>query len=117
MAYLVLTAHFVGDFICQSDWMAQGKSKRLLPLAVHVLVYAVVLLIAVSLVQYRGLMPAGLWTWVAVNAAAHFATDFVTSRINSRLWQAKEVHWFFVGVGADQLMHQVTLLVTARWWL
>ena len=142
--YVLLVAHFVGDFICQSDWMAQNKSKRWDALALHVLVYAGVL----------GLFL--LWTptdaellLIAVNAAAHFMQDAITSRINARLWfingvrvrdKFKDVelsegarledaaasyevvyndnrHWFFVGIGADQLLHYVTLFVTAGWWL
>ena len=26
-------------------------------------------------------------------------------------------HWFFVAIGADQLLHTVVLMVTAKWWL
>jgi hypothetical protein len=44
--------------------------------------------------------------------ALHFVTDAITSRINSRLWAAKNVHWFFVGIGADQLLHAYALAWT-----
>jgi hypothetical protein len=36
----------------------------------------------------------------------------VTSRITSRLWQEEREHDFFVVVGFDQLIHQVTLAAT-----
>ena len=35
-----LVAHAVGDYILQSDWMANEKTKRSLAAAVHALTYA-----------------------------------------------------------------------------
>ena len=84
--------------------------------------------------------------FVLVNAVAHFVTDAVTSRMISRFWFVKGIrvknamwsrsvvqlaghaayavdydmfkrHWFFVMLGADQLVHYVTLFVTAEYFL
>lgn len=121
--YVLLVAHFVADFVCQSDWMAQNKSKRWDALALHVAVYAMALMVTLMLglwMAWGGDTELGgsPWLWfMGVNAVAHFVQDAITSRINSRLWQAKQVHWFFVGIGFDQLLHYVTLFVTAGWWL
>lgn len=143
--YVLLVAHFVGDFICQSDWMAVNKSQRWDALALHVAVYTTVLFFAAgaiaSLPNVSDELPV---LWLAVNAAAHFVQDAITSRINARLWFIDGVrikpdlrdgtyagsglgrmevaynnkrHWFFVGIGADQLLHYITLFVTAGWWL
>ena len=140
--YVLLVAHFVGDFLCQSDWMALNKSKSWWALTMHVGVYTSMLMLAMGYAQqeFWSLAP---WLWLAVNALAHFAQDAITSRINARLWfirwhqwgtlvqpvggggtryvNTAEVlptrHWFFVGIGADQLLHYVTLFVTAGWWL
>lgn len=114
LIYVLLVAHFVGDFILQSDWMAIHKSKRWDALAFHVLAYGGVL--AVVVVVVPGDSPQALW-FLAANMAAHFVQDAITSRINARLWMADQRHWFFVGIGADQLLHYVTLFVTAGWWL
>lgn len=151
MIYLLLVAHFVGDFICQSDWMATNKSKRFEALGFHVLVYSFVLL---------GIMGLGMWllldmggqpvrpliSFILINAAAHLATDAVTSQLTSKFWffrreegiwvQAEysvpkhwktlinpwtpidgKRHWFFVLIGLDQLIHYVTLVATAEWLL
>jgi hypothetical protein len=35
-----LILHLLGDYIFQSDWMAQQKTKRHLPAFIHALVYA-----------------------------------------------------------------------------
>ena len=152
--YILLVAHFVGDFIYQSDWMALNKSKRWDALAAHVAAYMTVLI--VCLVPFVGTLgePSHandlVYLFLAVNAVAHFVQDAITSRINAKLWfidgvrekngpngprgvfgpssfagltQYFEVayndkrHWFFVGIGADQLLHYVTLFVTAGWWL
>lgn len=143
---VLLAAHFVGDFLCQTDWMALNKSKRWDALAAHVAVYALVLIVTIGFFATPGYPPL---IWVAVNALAHFVTDAITSRITSRLWFLKMTpavkgwrvlegnastgvsreetaywmddlgtrHWFFVAIGADQLIHYVTLVVTASWWL
>ncbi|HEY1810624.1 MAG TPA: DUF3307 domain-containing protein [Acidobacteriaceae bacterium] len=39
-----LLAHLVGDYLLQSDWMAQNKRRSWLPAAVHALVYSVAFL-------------------------------------------------------------------------
>lgn len=121
LVYSLLVAHFVGDFICQSDWMAINKSKRWDALGVHVAVYILALWVVTTGMMvafgYGGETIPDLWTWLGVNVLAHFVQDAITSRINSRLWVANQRHWFFVGIGADQLLHYVTLFVTAGWWL
>lgn len=111
--YVLLVAHFVADFVCQTDWMAQNKSKRWDALALHVAVYGAVLGAFAMFAVGR----IGITAFLLPNILAHFAQDAITSRINSRFWQAKQVHWFFVGIGADQLLHYVTLFATAGWWL
>lgn len=99
---VMLTIHFVADFLLQSDWMAQGKSKAWRPLLTHTAIYSACFL-------WFGL-PFALVTF-----ATHTAQDYITSRINARLWGAKQVHWFFVGIGFDQLLHAYTLALTYFW--
>lgn len=98
----LLVVHFVADFMLQTDWQAQNKSKNNVALLRHTLVYALCF------------YPLGV-TFVLVTFATHTLTDYITSRINSKLWAAKKVHYFFVGVGADQLIHFGTLALTYRW--
>lgn len=85
--YVLLVAHFVGDFICQSDWMALNKSKSWDALAWHVAVYMFAMACVVGAIT-GGLHtnPDALLNWIGVNALAHFAQDAITSRITSRLW-------------------------------
>lgn len=119
----LLLAHFVGDFILQTDEMALNKSKNWGALFLHCGAY---------------ILPFVLWgpLFVAVTFAAHFVTDAITSRITSKLWfitlaPRSEVnknlrwpyfakvaegkrHWFFVMIGFDQLIHFATLALTYR---
>jgi hypothetical protein len=46
---------------------------------------------------------------------AHFATDYVTSRISKKFFDAKDYHNGFVVVGFDQVLHYVQLLATFIW--
>lgn len=113
----LLVVHFFADFVFQSHWMASNKSKSIEALGTHVGVYTVTLLVcsvplAVALPISNGSL---VLFWVAANGAAHFATDYVTSRINARLWEQKRIHGFFVGVGADQLIHSLTLGLSLAW--
>lgn len=110
LALAILLAHFVGDFLFQSDRVATGKSKSWLVLTEHVVCYAVAFL------PFTWTYRIETWIqWFALNMAAHFLTDAVTSRWTSRLYLAGKRHWFFVVIGLDQLIHAATLLTTAAW--
>ena len=110
----LLGVHWLGDFVLQSHWMSMNKSKRLDALAIHVATYTTTLLLGSGLLF--GVDKLGrLALFVGVNGGLHFATDFVTSKITSRLWDQQREHLFFVMLGFDQLVHQVTLVATV--WL
>jgi Protein of unknown function (DUF3307) len=108
----LLAVHWVADFVLQSHWMASNKSKSNRALSVHVAVCTIALCIATPLIFFNR-SPAEWLGFVAVNGALHFATDYCTSRWSSRLWAKQDWHNFFVVIGLDQLIHQVTLGVTA----
>jgi hypothetical protein len=40
-----LVAHIAGDYVLQSDWMAQGKTRHLVPALVHALIYGLPFLV------------------------------------------------------------------------
>lgn len=124
----ILTIHFVADFMLQSDWMALNKSKDNRALGTHVLIYTVALLFGaiplMPILGHRGGSIVGLW--VVANGVAHFATDWCTSRLNKWLIPkdtagkpdlGQSWHWFYVGIGFDQLIHTWTLGLTMAWLL
>ncbi len=116
----LLAIHWVGDFFLQSHWMSLNKSKRNDVLAMHVGVYTATLFAGSGLIfvllggfrYYSYEVPA----FALINGILHFGTDYVTSRITSYLWRKERIHDFFVMIGVDQFIHQVTLAVT-MWWI
>lgn len=100
LAVIAIWAHWLADFVLQSDVMAKSKSSSVKWLSYHVLVYTAVLWAVFG------------WKYAAINGAAHFIVDFATSKINSKLWGAGERHWFFVTIGVDQSIHMSILLLT-----
>jgi Na+/phosphate symporter len=100
---LLVWCHFVGDFILQTSYMATNKSKSNRVLTTHVLVYSLPFLLFGPL-------------FALITMVLHFMTDWVTSRITSKLWWYEDKHWFFVVVGADQAIH-FTCLFGLYYWM
>lgn len=104
----VLLCHWVSDFVLQSDWQAKNKSTSLTALLAHTVTYTM-----------AWIFPA-FFLFGAVNAliflgvtfVCHTITDYFTSKLNTKLWNEKKVHWFFVSVGFDQVLHYTQLFYT-----
>ena len=118
----ILLAHFIADFTLQSDWMAKNKSSDNLALSYHVLAYTTALgaFMVAAVVLFVGKPAHGyeiVVLWAAANGALHWITDYITSRINKALWESGNTHNFFVGIGFDQYIHYMTLVLTAKWMI
>jgi hypothetical protein len=103
---MLLAVHWIGDFVLQSHWMASNKSKNPFALLAHVGVYTAVLAFA-SVAMFGGSEVTA--RFVVANAALHFLTDRFSSMTTARLWAKQDWHNFFVVIGFDQLIHQLTL--------
>jgi hypothetical protein len=113
----IMFLHWVADFVAQSDWMARNKSKKMWPLFCHCATYGIVMLFGMIFADMSfGLGVSALYTtlWALFNATAHFLIDGVTSRVNSWLWEKKDVHNFFVSIGFDQYIHFLLLALSAK---
>lgn len=108
---ILLSVHFVADFVLQTDWQAKNKSKNWEALTRHVAVYS----LCFVPVAFWYLPVAHAGGFVVLTFTLHFFTDAITSRINSRIWADGRVHAFFVGIGADQLSHAYALAFA--WWV
>lgn len=111
----ILFLHWIFDFHLQNDEMAKGKSTSNRHLTDHVVVYSigVILMGLTNMVYFQN------WSYVAVfillNTMLHWFTDWITSRASSSLYKDNRIHDFFVVVGADQLIHYLTLFGTFVW--
>lgn len=113
VVFYILFAHWVADFILQTHWQATNKSKNNRALFNHVGIYSAVMSIFIVLffgINYKTLL------FFLTTFVFHFTTDYFTSRLNTYLWNKKDVHNFFVSVGADQFLHAFQLIFTV-WYL
>lgn len=104
----ILFIHWIADFIMQTGWQATNKSKRNDALLYHTISYSLIWLLPVSCML--GLI-YGVY-FVVITLFCHTITDFITSRINTKLWKENKVHLFFVSIGFDQFLHFIQLIIS-----
>lgn len=97
----LIVSHFIGDFILQSDKTAKDKSKSNAVLGKHVLMYGIPFLWL------------GIWFYV-ITVVLHFIIDYFTSRASSYMYN-RDIHWFFVIIGFDQMLHMISLVGVLYW--
>lgn len=110
---IALFLHWLGDFVLQTDYQARNKSTSDRALSEHVLTYALVWVIP-SVVGAIYFNSGALMLFPIITFIVHWITDYHTSRVNKRLWEAKKVHEFFVSVGFDQILHYLQLYLTFK---
>lgn len=115
----ILLWHWIADFVFQTDKMAQGKSKENFWLIYHTWIYSVlmtgsygVLMLFAACKEVDVPHPITMLYFFVITFSVHTVQDYITSRINSKLWKEGKVHYFFVSVGFDQLLHFIQLLTT-----
>jgi hypothetical protein len=119
MVVFILLIHFLGDFALQTSEQATNKSSSNYFLFMHVATYSAVWFIAMY-----GM--TGIWqlsfcfAWATFGM--HYITDYITSRLSKKFFEAKDYHNGFVVVGFDQVLHLMQLVFTyvslsqVRWW-
>lgn len=112
VAVVIFVAHFIGDYVLQTSWMAVNKSSSLKALCSHIAQYSGTL----ALISVWGFLaidftPASkaLFVWILLNGLAHFVIDLITSRLGKAAKQAGKEKNFWLVIGADQLLHQLCL--------
>lgn len=105
----VIIAHWVGDYVLQSESMAVGKATSLRWLTIHVLVWTASIGI---ITLYFGTT----WDWILAMGVAHWLQDFVTSKINSYYQRTKQLKLFWLSIGTDQMLHYCVLFGSLYLW-
>ncbi len=115
-AFFLLFVHWIADFVLQTDKQAKGKSKNWSDLLSHTMSYSLVWFpFIIAWLYFNGydvLKSTSIFTFITITFFAHTITDYFTSRLNSKLWAEGKVHYFFVSIGFDQLLHYAQLFLT-----
>ena len=117
----IIWAHFVADFVLQTDKMATSKSTSYVWLSNHILVYSGAMLGLMAPTVYFMDPDNSHWLltlllmWTVINGAFHWITDWCSSRVTSYLWKKGDRHNFFIAIGADQAVHMMTMIITWTW--
>lgn len=102
--------------------MATEKSSSIAPLLAHILVYTVVLTVGAGLARVAigtlavSILPGLMWFGL-LNGVTHLAVDFVSSRLSKWARETGKMRIFWIVIGADQLVHQLILLVSIPLYL
>lgn len=98
---------FLGDYVFQTAWMVQGKSKAgpefLYPLSIHVLVHAAMTFLILMVVN------KDLWYLVGLDFVVHFIMDRIKSgpKLLGRFTDTTKSS-FWIPLGFDQMVHHFT---------
>lgn len=120
LAFYLLAVHYAADWCLQTRAQATEKSSDNAALTAHVLSYTAALFGALLL--YRPAIALDpILAFVSLNSALHWVTDWFTSRLNARAWKRGagngSAKSFWVLLGMDGCLHNLTLLSTAAWLL
>lgn len=108
---LIFFFHWVADFLCQTQYMAEFKSKSRPVLTLHVVVYTVVFTFLMFIGQILELKE--VIVFLGLIFLSHWFTDYATSRLTSPQFAAKKYNGWdgaFTIVGFDQWMHLTQIL-------
>lgn len=106
----LLFLHWVGDFVCQTRWIADNKSKNYEALFLHVFIYGAILWLGL-IVKFP---ITDVCRFVIINFIAHFIVDWITSKATRCALETKNMHLFFAILGFDQFAHACTLLISCN---
>ena len=107
---LLLFAHWVGDYLLQTNKIAANKARGVKWLTIHVALYGAVLF-CFSIVVIK--MPNIVY-FVLINVALHWGTDFITSRAAAYFKDNPRV--YFPILGFDQFIHATALILTFEYF-
>lgn len=108
LIFIILFSHFVADFVMQSDEVALKKSTSLKALWIHVTNYLLGTSIIFIAINAGGFIVMPVTTMIFIlcmNAAWHLVIDAFSSKLTTYFWKKEKRHWFFVTIGADQMIH------------
>lgn len=117
----ILFAHFLSDFVLQTEYMKKNKSEKISILSAHVAVYTVTFFILFVIYGWfvstfiGSMISQQHWVEMAVgisivNGILHYIIDYFTSILNKWLWNTNRTNLFFISIGFDQWLHTALLV-------
>jgi flagellar biosynthesis protein FlhB len=107
----IVWLHTLTDFYFQSREVATNKGKNFKVLLRHVTEYSLPFLIMAAWLPVISVV-----MFVAVNFALHLLTDFISSKLTTKFYQANNMTGFWRVIGTDQAIHY-TCLFTSFYWI
>jgi hypothetical protein len=108
----LIFVHWLSDFVLQSRNMGERKGKDNFWLTLHVLVYSFATIFCWSLVFPLIKIPISaerMWLSFMIMFAAHWITDYITSRVTGNFYSQQRWYGFFTTIGFDQVLHYIQL--------
>lgn len=103
MFWNLLLAHFLGDFVLQTDWMVKNRDI-LWVLTLHAGIHFMLMFLLVGQARLF------IWPYLLLIATLHFIQDRIKNTITK-----KHRNWIGRGFIIDQLLHFVTIWVVVKW--
>lgn len=108
----LLIGHFIGDFICQPRSWADTKYKNIVSLIYHIGIYTLVMGLVLGIVTFGKIPLILVALWAIINGILHLITDFITSKLFHKNWEAGNRALAINIYGLDQLIHYLCLFFT-----
>lgn len=116
--FSIILLHWIADFLVQTRWQGENKSKSWIALLGHTLSYTGFWLLAgigwVSFILENGSVFTNVLWFCGITFILHTATDYFTSRWTSKLFEKKKMHIFWAVIGLDQILHYMQLFITYK---
>lgn len=115
---IILTIHWVADYVVQLSKWQLGKSESLSCLFSHTGAYICTtwtmgfIILTIYNKGQNSWEYGNLFIFCAITFVIHTIQDFFTSKLNSYLKRFNYNKEFWVSVSFDQLLHYVQLLIT-----
>lgn len=105
--------HFIADFLFQNKYILSyrhryGHPAGILHVAIHALFSAIIL----------WLLPINILTFALIlgaEAVVHYHIDWLKEQVNRRLGLGPNSSLFWIALGFDQLLHQLTYVGMIAW--
>jgi hypothetical protein len=117
----IIVLHFIGDWLLQSRFMADNKSKFTvigwIAWSQHIIIYFITMMIGIAVFYHyypQELVMRNLACWTIFNSIIHGIQDKITSQLTSRFYAKHNYHAFFTTIGFDGMMHYLTLFISAK---